>query len=205
MLDAVDWISRNSERGEISSITDADLSKAFDSVDHGVLLSKLGWYGIDAGWFQSYLSGREQLLRGGSATLPVSFGVPQGSIAGPILFSLFTNDLHCHLPGCRVIAYADDTQLLDHSLPDPQNLARLKVRMENSLYSLQLLFRSNSLKMNPSKTDLCIIGTRHAIKRANNSHRDRRAVSGEGRSVCGVPGLETGGAVGAGEGPKSVH
>ena len=93
-------------------------------------------------------------MRGGSAPLAVSFCVPQGSIAGPILFGLFTNDLHCHLPGCRVIAYADNTQLLDHSLPDSQNLARLKVRMENSLDSLQLWFRSNSLKMNPFKNGL---------------------------------------------------
>ena len=170
VLDAVDWISRNSERGEVSSITAADLSKAFDSVDHGVLLSKLGWYGIDSRWFESYLSGRGQVVRGGAATLPVRFGVPQGSLAGPILFSLFTNDLHCHLPGCRVIAYADDTQLLDHSLPDPQNLAHLKLRIENSLDSLQLWFRSNSLKMNPAKTDFCIIGTRQAIKNTEAFH-----------------------------------
>ena len=102
----------NSERGEISSITAVDLRKAFDSVDHDVLLTKLGWYGIDPTWLRSYLSGRKQLVRGGEAVLPVRFGVPQGSMAGSILFSLFTNDLHCHLPDCRVIAYADDTQLL---------------------------------------------------------------------------------------------
>ena len=168
VLDAVDWISRNSERGEISSITAADLSKAFDSVDHSVLLSKLGWYGIDTEWFRSYLSGRRQLVRGGTATQPVSFGVPQGSIAGPILFSLFTNDLHCHLPDCRVIAYADDTQLLDHSLPEPQNLVQLKLRIEKSLDTLQLWFRSNSLKMNPSKTDFAIVGTRQAIKKSQD-------------------------------------
>ena len=158
------------ERREISTITAADLSKAFDSVDHGVLLAKLGWYGIDPRWFSSYLSGRKQLVRGGTATLPVNSGVPQGSIAGPVLFSLFTNDLHCHLPNCRVIAYADDTQLLDHSPVDPQNLAQLKVRIEASLDSLQLWFRSNSLKMNPSKTDFALFGTRQNIKKAHNFH-----------------------------------
>ena len=168
--DAVDWINRNSEMGKISTITAADLSKAFDSVDHGVLLSKLGWYGIDPEWFRSYLSGRRQLVRGGTATLPVIFGVPQGSLAGPILFTLFTNDLHCHLPNCRAISYADDTQLLDHSLSDPQNLVELKLRIENSLESLQLWFRSNSLKMNPAKTDFAIIGTRLALKNTKDLH-----------------------------------
>ena len=170
VLHAVDWINRNSENGKISTITVADLSKAFDSVDHGVLLSKLGWYGIDPAWFRSYLSGRTQLVRGGTATLPVSFGVPQGSIAGPILFSPFTNDLHCHFPNCRVIAYADDTQLLDHAPPDSQNLAQLKHRIENSLELLQLWFRTNSLKMNPAKTDFAIVGTRQAIKNSNDFH-----------------------------------
>ena len=170
MLDAVEWISQNSERGEISTITAADLSKAFDSVDHGVLLSKLGWYGVDPAWFRSYLDGRRQLVRGGEAVLPVRFGVPQGSIAGPILFSLFTNDLHCHLPDCRVIAYADDTQLLDHSLPDPQNLTLLKERLENSLNTMQHWFSTNSLKMNPEKTDLILVGTRQAVKKAGDFH-----------------------------------
>ena len=143
--------------------------KAFDSVDHGVLLTKLGWYGIDPDWFRSYLGGRRQLVEGG-VTSQVCFGVPQGSIAGPILFSLFTNDLFCHLTACRVIAYADDTQLLDHSLPDLQNLQQLRLRIENSLDILQSWFRSNSLKMNPAKTDFAIIGTRQAIAKAKDFH-----------------------------------
>ena len=168
VLDAVEWISQNSDRGEISSITTADLSKAFDSVDHGVLLSKLGWYGIDPTWFRSYLDGRNQRVRDGETVLPVRFGVPQGSIAGPVLFSLFTNDLHCHLMDCRVIAYADDTQLLDHSQPDPQNLALLKTRIENSLKTMKHWFNSNSLKMNPEKTDFILTGTRQALKKVGN-------------------------------------
>ena len=168
VLDAVDWVSQNSDRGEISSITTADLTKAFDSVDHDVLLSKLEWYGIDSTWFRSYLDGRKQRVRGGETVLPVRFGVPQGSIAGPVLFSLFTNDLHCHLMDCRVISYADDTQLLDHSAPDPQNLELLKMRIENSLKTMKQWFNANSLKMNPDKTDFIIIGTRQALKKVGN-------------------------------------
>ena len=170
VLDAVEWISQNSERGEVSSVTAADLSKAFDSVDHGVLLRKLEWYGIDPTWFGNYLGGRGQLVRGGRTVLPVPCGVPQGSIAGPILFSLLTNDLHCHLPDCRVIAYADDAQLLDHSRPDPQNLASLKQRVENSLDVMKHWFSSNSFKMNPQKTDFILIGTRQTLSKVENFH-----------------------------------
>ena len=50
MFDAVECINQNSERGEVSSVTASDLRKAFDSVDHGVQLSKLGWHGIDPTW-----------------------------------------------------------------------------------------------------------------------------------------------------------
>ena len=167
VLDAVDWITKNIDDGAISSITVADLSKAFDSVDHGVLLRKLGWYGVDPSWFLSYLSGRSQVVRGGSETpLPVTHGVPQGSIAGPILFSILTNDLPCHLPNCRVIAYADDTQLLDRARPD--DLMALSFRIQASLATLETWFRSNSLKMNPKKTDLMLIGSRQNLKKTRD-------------------------------------
>lgn len=165
LLDVADWITQNSERGEVSSVTAVDLSKAFDSVDHSVLLNKLGWYGIDDAWFRSYLTGRKQIVRGGSRTISVSCGVPQGSIAGPVLFSLFTNDMHCHLLKSRIICYADDTQLLDHSDLDSISLNSLKIRIETALNTLQCWFRSNSLKMNKEKTDFILVGTRNAIEK----------------------------------------
>ena len=86
MLGVVERLITNADNGLISSVTTLDLSKAFDSVDHGALLMKFPWYGItDVDWFRSYLSGRHQLVRGGQLTLPVTCGVPQGSIIGPIL------------------------------------------------------------------------------------------------------------------------
>jgi retron-type reverse transcriptase len=104
--------------------TSIDLSRAFDSVDHGILLSKLHWYGIDPTWFRSYLGDRRQLVRGGCLSLPLSHGVPQGSLVGPILFSIFTNDLPSYIPHGRLVSYADDTQLLDSARPNDQSILK---------------------------------------------------------------------------------
>ena len=58
LIDAVEWITRRVDAGHVAAVTSIDLSRAFDSVDHGVLLKKLQWYGIDVKWFESYLGGR---------------------------------------------------------------------------------------------------------------------------------------------------
>ena len=169
VLDTVEWISQRIDGGQVASLTTVDPSKAFDSVDHDVLLMKLGWCGVQStGWFRSYLSERRQTVSGGSSILPLSHGVAQGSIEGPILFLVFINDLSSHLPHGRLLSYADDTQLLDHSLPDPNSLSVLKVRVEESIQQLQNWFEANGLKMNPNKTDFMIIGTQASLKHAEN-------------------------------------
>ena len=166
LVDAVEWVVRRVDAGHVAAITSIDLSRAFDSVDHGVLLTKLQWYGIDARWFGSYLGGRRQVVRGGSLSLQLSHGVPQGSLVGPILFSIFTNDLPSFLPHGRLVSYADDTQLLDSAHPD--DLSSLKSRLEETLLTVKSYFTSNSLKMNPSKTTLILVGTPHNLKRTSS-------------------------------------
>ena len=166
LTDAVEWMTRRIDEGDIVAVTSIDLSRAFDSVDHDVLLTKLCWYGIDPKWFRSYLSGRQQVVRGGSLSLPLSHGVPQGSLVGPILFSIFTNDLPAYVPHGRLVSYADDTQLLDSS--NPASLSILKARQEESLRAVLNYFTSNSLKMNPSKTNLLISSTPQNLKKASN-------------------------------------
>ena len=94
-----------------------DLSKAFDTVDHTLLVQRLKEIGFDFNiltWFQSYLNGRSQCVKLGqtkSNFLPLTKGVPQGSVLGPILSTLYINDIASSLNNCQVHFYADDTVL----------------------------------------------------------------------------------------------
>ena len=94
-----------------------DLKKAFDTVNHDILLKKLEYFGFDCSsiaFFHSYLSNRKQQcnVNGFSSELgPISCGVPQGTILGPLLFLTYINDLTNCLKHCTARLYADDTSL----------------------------------------------------------------------------------------------
>ena len=110
MLDAVGFLMEGLDSGLIGCLTTADISKAFDSVQHPRLLEKLGWYGIDTHWFKDWMSDRCQMVRGGRDVRPVTHGVIHGSLLGPTLFLIFTNDLPSYID-TKIVMYADDVQL----------------------------------------------------------------------------------------------
>ena len=109
-----------------------DFKKAFDSVSHAILEMKLerdfGISGTLLGWIKSYLSERQQLTtvnRSTSEMIPISFGIPQGSVLGPTLFTLFTNDLSSFVSSGSVYMFADDTTVYCLSDTAEESIAQL--------------------------------------------------------------------------------
>ena len=117
LLALIDKVTSAMDRRQYTLGVFLDLAKAFDTVDHDILLSKLSYYGLSGSsvaWFRSYLSGRTQyvdLNKTTSELLPVTCGVPQGSILGPLMFLIYVNDIATAVSNIQLLLFADDTNL----------------------------------------------------------------------------------------------
>ena len=157
LIDVSSNISRFLDAGHMVFLVLLDFSKAFDSVNHTLLLDKLGRlfnFGNDAVMLiRQFLTDRSQYVRIGDAKStprPVVSGVPQGSILGPLLFSLFINDAPSCLKSCKFHLYADDLQLYCHCRPDEAFSCAEKVNSD--LEALTSWSAANQLLLNPSKS-----------------------------------------------------
>ena len=148
-------IVKGKENNKSTACVFLDLSKAFDTIKHDVLLAKRERYGIRGvalNWFKSYLSNRKIRVKCTiestgrteySKEYPISYGTPQGSCLGPLIFLLFNNDLHRAISYSNVILFADDTTLYatDHSINN------IKKCLEHDLKLLQDWFHANKLTL----------------------------------------------------------
>ena len=148
-----------------------DLSKAFDTIDHSILLNKLEYYGIRGishNWLTSYLTHITQYVKinqSTSKTKPIICGVPQGSVLGPLLFILYSNDLSNASRNSNAIIFADDTSIFTHD----SNIDNLYSKINDDLLTLTDWFRANKLSLNISKTNYMLF-THTATQPATQPH-----------------------------------
>ena len=147
-----------------------DIKKAFDSINHGILLNKMkkcfGISSIEQKWFESYLFNREQqcsINEQPSSKKTITCGVLQGSILGPLLFILYINDLPECLRSTTPCMYADDTQIFSSSY----DANELVVKLNSDLARVRNWLIENKLQMHPSKSKLMFIGSSYNLKIKN--------------------------------------
>ena len=148
-----------------------DLSAAFDTVDHDILITSLkhrfGITGKALGWIQSYLSGRTQFLKIGterSSSWNLFCGVPQGSVLGPILYSMYTSPLTDIISKLNMNHrfYADDSQICLSLKPSAAGEPTTsKLRIESCIDDVNNWMSANKLMLNHDKTELLVLHARH--------------------------------------------
>ena len=165
LIEATDNWSININRGFINAVVSLDLKKAFDTVDHSILLSKLQAYGIQGStnqWFCSYFKNRTQTCLVNGNKLSKMFlrcGVPQGTVLWPLLFLLYINDLPYCLQHSQPRMYADDTSITFAG----SDVDEINSCINLDLERIHVWFAANKLTLNMTKTEFLLIGSKQRL------------------------------------------
>ena len=159
-----DWI-KCIDNGEMIGALFIDFRKAFDLVDHDILLKKLSLYRCNSSalnWFKSYLSNRKQTIEseeGLADFANIRSGVPQGSILGPTLFLIFINDLPLYFKNCSSALFADDATAHTHS----KNVDTIEDNLQDEFGNALTWSKENKMQVHFTKTTCMLAGTRQKI------------------------------------------
>ena len=167
LINLQDSIRMEISQGKYVGMVLIDLQKAFDTVDHEILLEKLDAMGFNHNkWFESYLKGRKQMVVVNDVSSEigtVTCGVPQGSILGPLLFLCYVNDMPISLK-CKLLLYADDSALIVSGF-DPKKIAD---DLSRELESCRQWLIDNKLSLHLGKTEAILFGSKRKLKRVNS-------------------------------------
>lgn len=153
---------KNMSESRITLSVFVDLKRAFETIDRDILISKLGLYGIRGNalnWIKNFLDNRyhQTKVEGVESGKRHSvWGVPQGSVLGPLLFIIYINDIYMKLTNSFVNLFADDTLISVSG----QNFEQLTTRLNDELKTLYVWLCENKLKLNSAKTKCMVIGSR---------------------------------------------
>lgn len=165
------WL-KDVDSGKYVGAVFLDLRKAFDLVDHTILLHKLKLYHFSENTillFKSYLSNRTQLIKVGnikSNTMYVTSGVPQGSILGPLLFLLYINDISFTTSTGNIDLYADDSTLYESD----NDIINVQNKLQDNLNVIKSWCLLNNMSIHPLKTKCMIICTKQKLKHCKELH-----------------------------------
>ena len=176
MCELVGNICKGHEKDKQTLSVFLDLSKAFDTLSHEILFQKLDRYGIQGNtleWFKSYLGDRNLRVKCRAKDCEtdailephdVLYGTPQGSCLGPLLFLIFTNNIHLYLDHCQCILFADDTTIyFTH-----HDLRYMEWCVQEDLNKISDWFRANKLSLNTSKSNFILFKKKNQLNASIN-------------------------------------